>query len=98
MCLPGPSIVKLALRMNYAELRQKVNPSDIVAHLYMYAEGLISDYDRDDAGTNMHREGDRMDRLLPAVEPIRIDKSNFYIFLDIFPMYLRSDQLQPGEL
>ena len=66
--VPGPS------RRYYAELRQKVNPSDIAAHLY--AEGLISDYNKDDAGNKMCSEGDRMDRLLPAVErATRIDKT-----------------------
>ena len=80
--LQGPSKEKQVLRRYYAELRDQVNPSDIAAHLY--AKGLISRNERDDAGNKMHSDGDRMDRLLPAVEQaIEIDKKTFYTFLDI---------------
>ena len=72
----------LAFKKYYGELRDQVYPSDIAAHLY--AKGLISDNERDDACNVVHSEGHRMDRLLPAVErAIRIDKKNFYIFMDI---------------
>ena len=68
--------------MHYAVLRDQVNPSDIAAHLY--AKDLISRSERADADNKMHSDGDRMDRLLPAVErAIEIDKKNFYTFLDI---------------
>ena len=51
---------------------------------HLYAKGLISSSERDDAVYKMHSEGDRMDWLLLAVEKaIRIDKMNFYTFLDI---------------
>ena len=80
--LPGPSIEEQALRTHYAQLKKKVNPSDIAADLY--SEGLISDNERDDACNKMHIEGDRMDKLLPAVErAIRTDKKNLYTFLGI---------------
>ena len=66
----------------YAELKQQVNPSDVVAHLY--AKEVISDSERDDADNKMLSDGDRMSRLLPAVErAIRMDNKKFYTFLDV---------------
>ena len=100
LCLPGPSKEEQALTKYYAELREKVNPSDIAAHLY--AKGLISRNERADANNKMHSEGDRMDRLLPAVErAIEIDNKNFYTFLDILdgdPKYKRLVQSMRGTL
>ena len=85
LCLPGPSNEEQAFRRYYAQLREKVNPSDIAAHLY--SEGLISRNERDDADNKMHSDGVRMDKLLPAVErAIEIDKKNFYTFLDILDL------------
>lgn len=85
ICLPEPpnkDQVFHTWRKFYAELREKVNPSDITAH--MYSKGLISSSERDDADNKMHCDVDRMDKLLPAVErAINIDKNNFYIFLDV---------------
>ena len=74
------------LRMYYPQLRETVNPSDIAAHLY--ANGLINDNERADADNKMHNEGDRMDRLLPALhDAIGIDEKNFYIFMDILERF-----------
>ena len=82
LCLPGPSIEEQTLRRYYGELRDQVNPSDIAPDLY--SEGLISLSEKDDAANKMHSEGDRMDKLLPAVErAIEIDRKNFYTFMDI---------------
>lgn len=66
----------------YATLKQQVNPSDVVANLY--AKSIISETERADADNKMHSTFDRMDSLLPAVErAIRIDKKNFYTFLEV---------------
>ena len=82
LCLPGPSKEEQVLRRYYAELRDQVNPSDIAAHLY--SKGLISRNERADAGNEVHSEGNRMDKLLSAVErAIEIDKKKFSTFLDI---------------
>ena len=82
LCFLEPSKEEQAFRRHYAELRDQVNASDIAACLY--AKSLISCNQRDDAGNKMHSDGDRMDRLLPAVEQaIKIDKKNIYTFLDI---------------
>ena len=80
-CLPpGTAAVKVFVKY-FPRLQQVVNPSDITESLF--ANGLLTDDEKESADHMMYTSGVRMKLLGVVMKAIQIDSKNLNIFLDI---------------
>ena len=81
-CLPPGTVAVKVFVIYLPRLLQVVNPSDITESLF--ANGLLTDDEKESADNMMYTSGVRTNKLLGAVKKaIQIDSKNLNIFLDI---------------